>query len=152
MHDPLGPTAVRGPANVKDEALPPPCDLLLAEQNRPVLTGGLPESVGGGAVGTVRAVVLPVDLAEEEPLLVASTEAGARRQLPRGAPVQLHFGDCVHAEGKPGDLASEVVADELLVRRVEAEPGDNGGQWRRRRRRQGRGCGGRTIHGGEGGN
>lgn len=150
MHDPVGAAAAGAAAFVEDEALLHADRLLASIAGRlalyddgAVLTGGLPEALAGGAVGTVGAVVLAVEGAEEEPLPVPGPEAGVPGEVPRGPLVELHLRNGVHAEGQPGDLAPQVVPHQLHVRRVEPEPWGEGRRRLRRchrRRRRARRC------------
>ena len=65
VHDPVGLDAVRGAALVEHESLAHADQRLVLGVDGFVATGGLPEALGGGAVGAVAGGVLLVLAAEE---------------------------------------------------------------------------------------
>jgi hypothetical protein len=141
VHDPVGALALGRASRVEDERLLH-ADDPGAVAHLPVLAGGLPVSPVGGPVGAGAIGVLAIEAAEEVPLGVAGAEAGAGGEVPGLHLVEVDLGDGIHLEVAAEDLALEVVGDELLVRGVEAEPGGEGGGFRPRRGRRGRGGGG----------
>nr|ACR34846.1 unknown [Zea mays] len=118
VHDPSGLLSPGRPPRVEDERLLG-ADERLAPEDVPVLARGLPVPGLRGPVGPQPRRVLAVLEAEEVPLLLPHPRQ--RWQVPGLALVEVGLGDGERGEAGVGGLAGQVVRDELLVGRVEAE-------------------------------
>jgi len=111
---------------VEDEGLLHTDGMLLAlvalGLDYPVLASSLPVSRLGGPVRPATVGVLAVLGGEEEPLGIIGPDQGLIWEVPRLALADVDLGDDLGLGVDPaGDLALEVVGDELLVGGVEAE-------------------------------
>lgn len=129
MHNPVGPIALGRPASMEHERLLH-ADRLPAVEHLAVFPRGLPVPARRGAVGPVpgpappagpRPGHLAVEAGEEVPLRVAAADPGEGGQVPGLEAVEVDLGDGVDPEAAAEHAAAEVVGDQLLIGRVEAE-------------------------------
>ena len=114
VHDPVGPLATGGSAEVEDEGFLH-ADNLGGVSDGPVFPGGLPVALNGGAIGAGAIGVLAIEGAEEVPLHVAGAETREGGEIPRLPLVEINLGDGIHAKWETRNLALQVIAHQLFI-------------------------------------